>query len=71
MTTTNPIPCPHCHKELLRVGPLAPGILAKERGPELLVDRDGHFMTCPACHRRVDFDVSSVPGSGARLSVRR
>ncbi len=70
MTTTT-IGCPHCSQELFRVGQEAPEVFAKSSGPELDHDEKGYFVTCQHCTRRVDIDVISTEGSGARLRVRR
>ncbi len=70
MTTT--ITCPRCNGELLHAAPLAPGVLATRIGdPELEHDGRGYHITCPHCAERLDVDVTSVEGSGARWRVRR
>jgi transcription elongation factor Elf1 len=70
MTTT--IPCPRCNGELLHAAALAPGVLAKRSGdPDLEHDEKGYFVRCPHCTARLDVDVTSVEGSGARWSMRR
>jgi transcription elongation factor Elf1 len=71
MTTTT-IPCPRCNGELLHAARQAPGILATRIGdPELQPDEKGYFVTCPHCAERIDVDVTSVEGSGARWRIRR
>jgi len=70
MTTT--LKCPHCDGELLHLKFLGPDVAAKRiDDPQFNQDASGSFTTCPHCKRRVDFDVISIEGSGARLRIRR
>jgi DNA-directed RNA polymerase subunit RPC12/RpoP len=54
MLPTHPVPCPSCGKALYSAVSLDDGVDAGAvESPKVEHDRDGDYMKCPHCTRRV------------------
>ena len=69
ITKPHAVECPFCLKVLYQTVAVEPGVNAGIlENPAFETDRDGHFVVCPHCARRVELEVvPALPVAGLRV----